>query len=84
MQKMKPKSEGKNLELFKVQLKDIINKDHPLVKLAETIDWKYLSSEIEKNYKEKIGAPGKSIRLMAGLHYCLKQTVTIRNHMSVI
>jgi hypothetical protein len=35
---MRPKNEQKTLEIFKVRLEEIINKEHPLVKLSETIN----------------------------------------------
>ena len=66
---MKPRNEQKTLEIFKVRLTEIINKTHPLVKLAETINWKNLEEQLAKNYSERMGAPGKEIRLMVGLQY---------------
>lgn len=66
---MKPRNEKKTLEIFKVRLEEIINKAHPLVKLTETINWKNLEEKMSKKYSEKMGAPGKEIRLMVGLQY---------------
>ena len=66
---MRPRNEQKTLEIFKVRLEEIINKTHPLVKLSETINWKSLELKLSKKYAEKIGAPGKEIRLMVGLQY---------------
>ena len=66
---MKPRKENKTLEIFKVRLEEIINKEHPLVKLTETINWKNLEEKMSKKYSEKMGAPGKEIRLMVGLQY---------------
>ncbi len=66
---MKPKNEKKTLEIFKVRLEEIINKEHPLVKLSEAINWKNLEQGLSKKYTEKMGAPGKEIRLMVGLQY---------------
>jgi IS5 family transposase len=66
---MRPRNEKKSLEIFKVPLEEIINKEHPLVKLAESINWKNLEENLSKKYTEKMGAPGKEIRLMAGLQY---------------
>ena len=54
---MKPKNEKKTLEIFKVRLEEIINKEHPLVKLSEAINWKNLEEKLSKNYSEKMGAP---------------------------
>jgi IS5 family transposase len=66
---MKPRNEQKTLEIFKVHLEEIINKGHPLVKLSKTINWKNLGEKLSKKYSEKMGAPGKEIRLMVGLQY---------------
>lgn len=66
---MKPRNEKKNLEIFKVPLEEIINKAHPLVRLSETINWKALEEKLSEKYSEKMGAPGKQIRLMVGLQY---------------
>ncbi len=66
---MKPKNQKKNLEIFKVPLEDIIDMNHPLVKLSKTINWKNLQEKLSKKYSNKMGAPGKEIRLMVGLQY---------------
>lgn len=66
---MRPKKEQKTLEIFKVRLESIINKAHPLVKLADVINWQELEEELSKKYTEKMGAPAKEIRLMVGLQY---------------
>ena len=52
---MKPKNEKKNLEIFKAPLEEIINKDHPLVKLSEAISWKVLEENLSEQYSEKMG-----------------------------
>lgn len=66
---MKPKNEQKTLEIFKVRLEEIINQEHPLVRLSKTINWKALEEKLTEKYSEKMGAPGKEIRLMVGLQY---------------
>jgi len=66
---MRPQKESKTLEIFKVRLEEIINKEHPLVKLSLAINWKELEEKLAKKYSEKMGAPGKQIRLMTGLQY---------------
>ena len=71
---MKPKkSEIENCQssLFQVALVRILNLQHPLVKLAEKIDWKRFESELGGRFSEIAGAPAKPVRLMVGLH-CLK------------
>lgn len=66
---MRPKKEEKTLEIFRVGLETIINTTHPLVKLADSIEWNNLEKELVNSYSEKMGAPGKEIRLMVGLQY---------------
>jgi transposase, IS5 family len=66
---MRPRNEQKTLEIFKVRLEEIINKAHPLVKLSSQVNWKELEEKLSVKYKEKMGAPGKEIRLMVGLQY---------------
>lgn len=66
---MRPRNSQKPLEIFKVHLEEIINREHPLVKLSKTINWKNMEEKLSKKYTEKMGAPGKEIRLMVGLQY---------------
>lgn len=66
---MRPRNSQKSLEIFKVHLEEIINREHPLVKLSKTINWKNMEEKLSKKYTEKMGAPGKEIRLMVGLQY---------------
>ena len=56
-------------ELFRSQLTNIINMNHPLCKLAASIDWSYLHENFKHLYREYFGRPAKSVRLMVGLHY---------------
>jgi IS5 family transposase len=79
---MRPRNEQKTLEIFKVRLEEIINKTHPLVRLAETINWKKLEEKMLVKYTAKMGAPGKEIRLMVGLQY-LKYTYNESDEMIV-
>jgi IS5 family transposase len=51
------------------QLKDIIDTNHPLVQLADSIDWESIEKELSKAYPSTTGHPNKPIRLMVGLHY---------------
>ena len=56
-------------ELFKSRLDQILDRGHPLYRLAKAIDWGYFEKEFGKFYSEKVGRPGKPIRLLVGLHY---------------
>lgn len=56
-------------ELFRPALVDLIDLNHPLVKLADRINWLRLENEFKKHYSQKMGRPGISTRVMVGLHY---------------
>jgi IS5 family transposase len=51
------------------QLSDIIDTNHPLVQLADSIDWKSIEEDFSTLYPSTTGHPNKPIRLMVGLHY---------------
>jgi len=70
---MRPKKQFETPDLFRARLDQILDPRHPLVKIAKRIDWSFFDKEFEETYDETIGRPGKSIRLMVGLHY-LKYT----------
>ena len=73
---MQPKDnakQGRQAHLFQARLEQIISPEHPLYKLANAIDWAVFEQEFGKRYVENTGRPGKSIRLLVGLHY-LKYT----------
>jgi IS5 family transposase len=56
-------------QLFQAHFKQILNLAHPLVRLADRIDWPRFDAAFADSYSEDLGAPGKAIRLMVGLHY---------------
>jgi IS5 family transposase len=61
-------------DLFRSRLENIISLRHPLVKLADSIDWAHLNEVLGEFYEEAVvGQPPKPTRLMAGLLY-LKHT----------
>jgi IS5 family transposase len=43
--------------------------DHPLVRLAQDINWEAFEEHFGQFYVEKKGRPGKPTRLLVGLHY---------------
>ena len=51
------------------QLQDIIDSNHPLVQLADSIDWNSIEEELSLAFPSNTGHPNKPIRLMVGLHY---------------
>jgi len=67
---MKPKAQiSPQKELFKIELKTILDPRQELYVLSGVVDWKYLELEYGKEFADKIGRPGISSRLMVGLHY---------------
>ena len=51
------------------QLRDIVDTNHPLIQLADSIDWGSIEEELKEAYPSTTGHPNKPIRLMVGLHY---------------
>jgi IS5 family transposase len=66
---MQHKNQKSPLQLFQSHLDQILNMDHPLIKLSHAIDWSVFESEFGPCYSEDQGRPAKPIRLMVGLHY---------------
>ena len=67
---MQPKSSGTDQgDLFRSRLDQILNRQHPLFKLADSIDWSVFEREFGSLYVENVGRPGLPIRLMVALHY---------------
>jgi IS5 family transposase len=62
--------------LFTSRLDQILNEQHPLFKLAQTIDWSEFDNAFGKLYDPGFGRPAKPTRLMVGLHY-LKYTYNL-------
>jgi IS5 family transposase len=67
---MKPqKSKQRDHEdLFRSHLDQILDRRHPLYRLANRIDWSIFDKKFGSLYAEK-GRPAKSTRLLVGLHY---------------
>jgi IS5 family transposase len=66
---MRPKErrDSGQTDLLRSRLDAIIDTDHPLVKLARTIDWSFLEQRFGAVYEDKPGRPPLPTRLMAGL-----------------
>src|SRR3977135_2988468 len=66
---MRPRErrESGEQDLFVSRLDQVINMDHALVKLARTIDWRFLEEKFGAVYKDGVGQPPLPTRLMAGL-----------------
>jgi IS5 family transposase len=50
-------------------LKDLLNAEHPLYRLAGVINWQRFEAEFGKLYAEGLGRPALPTRLLVGLHY---------------
>jgi len=65
----KPKPKLRQKDLFRPLLTDIINDQHPLVKLADKFDWQTLDSEFGLVYQDTgAGRPALDTRLVVGLN----------------
>jgi transposase, IS5 family len=66
---MRPKErrESGEQDLFRSRLDQIIDLDHALVRLARTINWRFLEEKFGAAYSDKPGHPPLPTRLMAGL-----------------
>lgn len=71
---MKPQPQPRDaFSLFQAHFRQILNPEHPLVQLADAIDWPRFDAAFADCYSEDLGAPAKATRLMVGLQY-LKYT----------
>ena len=79
---MRPRErrESGEQDLFRSRLDHVINMDHALVKLARTIDWRFLEEKFGAVYKDGPGQPPLPTRLMAGLAI-LKHTYNLSDEM---
>jgi len=68
---MRPKREADQpqRELFQIDLEQLIDQSHPLVRLGQYIDWSSFEQTLGDTYHPSQGAPGVSTRLMVALHY---------------
>jgi IS5 family transposase len=55
-------------ELFRSALVNLVDRRHPLVRLAGLIDWERLAEAFGPLYRDGVGRPGLPTRLMVGLH----------------
>ena len=66
---MQPKKKDSQSLLFTSKLQQILNDQHPLYKLASSIDWQAIDKQLACCYSEDMGRPANATRLMVGLHY---------------
>lgn len=55
--------------LFKVMLKDVVDSKHPLVTLANSINWESIENKIAPLFCSNNGRPALPVRMIAGLLY---------------
>jgi transposase, IS5 family len=55
-------------ELFRSALVNLVDPRHPLVRLAGLIDWERFAEAFGPLYRDGVGRPGLSTRLMVALH----------------
>jgi len=56
-------------EMFQIDLEQLIDMSHPLVRLGRCIDWPSFEQTMGSTYHPTQGAPGIATRLMVALHY---------------
>lgn len=56
-------------DLFKPLLIDIVSKDHPLIRLADSMSWSDFDDTFKNKFCDNNGRPSLPNRLMVGLHY---------------
>lgn len=68
---MKPRTQDQvpQADMFRMELVNMIDMRHELVKLADVINWQQLEQAFEGLYCADNGRPAESIRLMCGLQY---------------
>ena len=68
---MRTSTPNTNLEqdMFRRELRNMLDQRHPLYRLADIIDWDFFDAEFGRLYCPNNGAPAKPTRLMVGLHY---------------
>lgn len=67
---MGPKPSGaQTADLFRHPLAEMINLKHPLVKLADVMDWALIENAFGAHFASTTGRPALSPRLVAGLLY---------------
>ncbi|MGF6292815.1 IS5 family transposase [Paraburkholderia youngii] len=66
---MGPKTAVREGDLFRHPLREQINLKHPLVRLADLINWDRLGTSMSASFVSRKGRPATSPRLIAGLWY---------------
>jgi len=80
--KRPPQETEKQSDMFRVELEDLVNLEHPLVRLAKQIPWEQFDEAFDPLYCAGTGRPAIATRLMVGLHY-LKHTYNLSDEDTV-
>lgn len=67
--KEKPQTQDSTQDLFRSELKSILNLRHELCHLSELIDWQRFEEQFADFFPSPKGCPAKSTRLIVGLMY---------------
>jgi len=67
--KPKPNVHQAQREMFRVELEQLVDAGHPLVKLGQQMDWTGFEERLGATYAVAKGAPGLRTRLLVALHY---------------
>lgn len=62
-------SEPHQGDLFKVFLRDLVDPAHPMVRLADQVDWKQFEEALAPVFADEQGRPSADVRLVIGLMY---------------
>jgi transposase, IS5 family len=73
---LKDSKHDSEIDLFRLELVNIIDNRHALVQLAKRIDWQACEAKFGGLYASGVGRPGHPIRLMVGLQL-LKQICNV-------
>jgi IS5 family transposase len=76
MKPKRPAQEDRRRSLYRPELVQIVDPEHPLVKLAGQVDWERMDALFGATFSAEAGRPGISTRLMVALHY-LKYTYNL-------
>jgi IS5 family transposase len=82
MRPLRPAIADRQKDLFRIELEQIINHEHSLVKLSAAVDWGALEEEFGKFFCSDNGRPGIPTRLMVSLHY-LKYTCNLSDEVVI-
>ncbi len=69
MRPQKPTCKEPQGELYRTELTNLINLEHPLARLARTVQWERFDEAFTPLYDPGNGRPAIPTRLMVGLHY---------------